>query len=640
MSQSPSSGPPAQTMQHVWESFSPATRFFLAPLAKPLAHALRLPTLLSIYKQVANTTGDQPQPSPPPPYVVRHSFSALQLPALESFSEGIIRKPPAAFAHDALQELGISLDIVTEEGASLQALHSDYPLVVVSNHPFGALEGLALMSTLLPIRPDTLLLANYLLRSIPEIRNIILPVNPFSTKEARRENISALRSAMDHLRHGGCLCVFPAGEVSHLQVRRRTITDPAWNHNIAGLIRRTNAAVLPLHFEGHNSILFHLLGLLHPALRTAMLPSELLKKRSSTIRLHVGRIIPPNIFRNLLSEKDIIAYLRARSYGLSQPGAGQQAAALPAPEYPPVAPSPQLDSLLAEIDALPDTQILVRENGYLAFEAEADQIPNFLYEIGRQRELTFREVGEGSGQPLDTDDYDALYNHIILWHEKDQRIAGAYRIGQTGRILPEHGIKGLYSSTLFRFKPRFFAQDTNALELGRAFVTKPYQRDYAPLMLLWKGIARFVRQRPGVRRLFGPVSVSLEYSPYSLNTLAHYLRLHHLDRQLAGMVSGRKPLRYRKDKRAPGSLNLRDMHFNGLCNLVKDVEGGRTVPILFKHYLKLGGKIGAFHVDTIFKTLDVFLCIDLAFSPYTMLQRYMGKEEAERFLRECSAQKP
>jgi putative hemolysin len=202
-------------------------------------------------------------------------------------------------------------------------------------------------------------------------------------------------------------------------------------------------------------------------------------------------------------------------------------------------------------------------------------------------------------------------------------------------VLPEFGVKGLYSSTLFRFSPRFFAQDDNALELGRAFVTAPYQRDYAPLMLLWKGIAHFVLRRPGVRRLFGPVSISLEYSRYSLSALTEFLRLHHQDNTLAAMVSGRKPPRYKMDKRAPDMLNMQGMHFNGLCNLVKDIEGGRTVPVLFKHYLKLGGRIGGFHVDTAFRTLDAFLCIDLADAPPAMLQRYMGREQAVTFLRRC-----
>jgi len=608
----------------------PAARAIPAPLRTPLMHALKLPQLLSMYRQVStggSACGEGLKPS-------GRTADVLALLAARTHDAGEL-KAPHIFARDALQLLDITLDIRPETQAGLESLPPDQPLVVVSNHPFGVLEGLALMAALLPVRPDTLFLANYLLRSIPEIRELILPVNPFSTRQARRENISGLRAAVGHLRQGGCLCVFPAGEVAHLQPRRRAITDPVWNSNVAGLIRRTGAAVLPLHFEGRNSMLFNLMGLVHPFARTAMLPAELLKKRSSTVTLNVGRIIPPQIFRDLPRETDITAYLRARSYALSRGPKDRQTATAVARRAAPVAGPFPVARLLAEIADLPPEQLLLRENGYLVFEARAWQAPCFLHEIGRQRELTFREVGEGSGEALDTDVFDNRYDHIILWHENDRRLAGAYRIGQTGTVLPEFGVKGLYSSTLFRFSPRFFAQDDNALELGRAFVTAPYQRDYAPLMLLWKGIAHFVLRRPGVRRLFGPVSISLEYSRYSLSALTEFLRLHHQDNTLAAMVSGRKPPRYKMDKRAPDMLNMQGMHFNGLCNLVKDIEGGRTVPVLFKHYLKLGGRIGGFHVDTAFRTLDAFLCIDLADAPPAMLQRYMGREQAVTFLRRC-----
>ncbi len=544
------------------------------------------------------------------------------------------RSNPLDFAREALDILDVRVKL---KGEGFDSIPRSGPLVVVSNHPFGALEGLVLMATLLPVRPDMQFLANFLLGIIPELKSTVIDVDPFNTREARSKNIKGLRTAISHVEGGGSLAVFPSGEVSHLQPAHRGIMDPQWNRNVARIIRKTGADVLPLYFHGRNSLMFNLMGLMHPMARTALLPRELLKKRGKSIKLSVGRIIPASVLNGpngLASEDDITNYLRVRSYALRQQDQ-RRIFPLPfvrkAPEPMPIAlPRPKA-SLLIELDELPEEQVLLRENGYTVFEARAFQMPNMLHELGRLREATFRPVGEGSGRDLDLDPFDYEYDHIILWNDADRQIAGAYRLGQVDRITHTSGSKGLYCSSLFKFKKEFFSTFGNSVELGRAIVHPDYQRDYNPLMLLWKGIGQYVLRRPGLRYLFGPCSLPLVFSPYTLATTVRYLNTHHTDSELAALVTGRKLPKLKNPKGVTEDIDISRLSFPGLNGLIKDMEDGRSLPILFKHYLKLGGKIGAFHVDSTFGTLDAFLLIDLMDAPANMLGRYMGKAAAAAF---------
>lgn len=561
---------------------------------------------------------------------------------------------PLDFARLALDVLGVS---VRAEAEGFGGVPATGPLIMVANHPFGALEGLVLAQALLPVRPDLRFLANYMLAAVPELRELIFSVDPFGGDGAQRRNMAGLRQAIRHVAEGGALVVFPSGTVSHLQPSRREITDPTWQSTVGRLVRRTGADALPLYFHGRNSMLFNLMGLLHPAARTALLPKELLRKRNTTVTLSVGRPVAAATLNELPDDEARTAYLRMRCYALKPkprrvlslplpmlkkgggvPGATEAATASDGPvaavgqsarRMRPIAAARPLELLEAELAAIPPTDVLLREGPWTIVETAADRSSELIREIGRLREVTFRAVGEGSGAPLDLDAFDATYRHLILWHEGNRALAGAYRLGEVDALLTAQGQRGLYSSSLFRFRPEFFG-GAPALELGRAFVSADYQRDYAPLLLLWKGIGQFILKRPGVRRLFGPVSVSLDYTPYSLNAIMDYLTRHHGCPATARLVRGRAA----PSLRQPGCLRRIEpegLDWNALCALVRDMEGGRTIPILFKHYLKLGGRIATFHVDRTFGSLDAFLIIDLLESPPRMLQRFMGAEGLERY---------
>lgn len=542
----------------------------------------------------------------------------------------------AEFSRKALEIMNIPLEVDPELAATIP---KEGPLVIVSNHPFGGVDGLALMAALLPLRPDFKFLINVILGIFPDLRECCLPLDVLSgTPEAFAGNASSLRTASGHLAKGGAVGFFPSGTVSHWQ-RGEGIVDPEWQIAAARMAKRYNATVLPLFFHGRNSLLFNALGMIHPMARTLMLPREMVRRFGSPVRLSCGRLIEPATVRLLHSSEAITSYLRMRCYALDHKPAGNAAA--PADDKPmePVAAPLAPEAMRAAFSALPESCLLLREGDYAVYTIRGGESPLLLEELGALREGTFRLVGEGSGKARDLDMYDERYHHLLLWNEKDACLAGAYRLGKVQELLAEQGTDGLYTTTLFRMTPEFFAKYGNALELGRAVVHPRYQRDYAPLMLLWKGIGRFLMRHQEIHCLFGPVSLSLDYTPTSLRTVVEFLQTQCGSRELSHMVRGRtlpdKWLRKANDLPLPDTMN-----YNGLVALVRDIEDGKGIPILFKHYLKLGGKIGAFHLDTGFNTLDAFLLMDLVDSPRNMLERYMTPEGAAAFLARWTGEKP
>ncbi len=270
-----------------------------------------------------------------------------------------------------------------------------------------------------------------------------------------------------------------------------------------------------------------------------------------------------------------------------------------------------------------------------AWIAPAAAIPRTMAEIGRLRELSFRAVGEGTGLSCDLDRFDANYLHLFLWDRSRRAIAGGYRIGKTDELLSRGGSSELYTSTLFDYDPEALRALGTALELGRSFVSPPYQRSYAPLLTLWKGIGSFVAQNPRYRLLFGPVSISADYHPLSHQILGHWLETRHGHAGLFGRVRGRTPLEFHAvDSLRPERLRKLAAGTADVAELISQIEPDeRGVPILLSEYLKLGGKLMALNVDADFHdALDALVVVDLVAAPRRLLERYMGKDGAAGFL--------
>ena len=545
-----------------------------------------------------------------------------------------------------IDAFGLALDILgvtyTVNKADLEKIPEKTPLVVVANHPFGGLEGLILGAILGRVRPDVKILGNYLLGRVSGIREFIIPVDPFQRREAISNNRQGLRDALQWLNNGGLLATFPSGEVSSYDPIRRKVQDPPWSAHIGGLVRRTGASVLPVYFPGQNSPVFQVLGLVHPLLRTAMLPRELLNKTGKTISVQIGKPITRHQLSRFSSDGKRVAYLRAATYFLANRGEdsnGNQDPVAPLPDQAavdrkPVVKQAPKDLWEKEVEQLPDRRRLALRGDYAVFIADAPQIPHLLREIGRLREITFREVNEGTGESIDIDRFDAYYQHLFLWHTRRKELVGAYRLGMTDRILAERGPAGLYTHELFEFKPELIARLGQAIEFGRSFIRSEYQKKFHSLMLLWKGIGEFVSRHPGNHILFGAVSISQDYHKVSRNLMVRFLKENRFDRKLSRLVRPRNPYRSRRIEGI--SRHLLRSSFQDITDvsvLISEIEkDGKGIPVLLRQYLNLNGKFLSFNVDRMFSdVVDGLLVVDLRHSNPRLLKRFMGPQGFDRF---------
>jgi len=548
-----------------------------------------------------------------------------------AYARAVAGPSTVEFSTRALRELDVAIAVATDELAHIPA---SGPLVVVANHPFGALDGLLLLELIARVRSDAKLLGNGLLRHIRPLRDRLLLVNVFDRQaSAVRRNGTALRTAVRWLERGGCLALFPAGEVAHTVADRRVI-DSVWQDTAAALAVRTGATVVPVFITGENSRTFRAAGRVHPLLRTALLPREMWAKRHSTIEIRVGTPIVPDVLAAQADSSTRTALLRSRVDNFQKNG-GCETQDLPGgSEDPPytvaIAPRGMAAAMDANIDMLRGHMLL--ESGALqVFCARAEDLPAVLPEIGRLRELTFRQVGEGTGLSRDLDRFDETYRHLFVWDRVRREIAGAYRVGATDELTARAGVEGLYTRTLFDFDPTLLAQIGPALELGRSFVQPDYQRDFSPLMLLWKGISRLVVLEPRYRRLFGVVSISDRYASTSRQLLVRFLQTTRFDRDLGRLVRAKHP------PAPPGNGIVETTtveRIEDVSALVRSIEpDGKDIPVLLRQYLKLNAKLLGFSIDPSFgNVLDGLVVVDLADVAPAILARFMGRNESRAFL--------
>lgn len=543
-----------------------------------------------------------------------------------------VRSAPEGFRLEALlSEMKVELEV---QPSDFERIPAKGPLVAVANHPFGVLDGAILAVLLSRVRPDVKVLTNSLLAGIPELHRHCIFVDPFRTPSSAEKNLKSLKQAANWLRGGHALAAFPAGEVSQLDVRQGQVTDPVWNTGVARLVRKAGASALPVYFCGRNSMAFQLLGLINPHLRTLFLLQEFLQQRGKRVQVRIGKSIPSELITSLDSDEEATEYLRLRTYLLAHRGKkpislpAKVLSALPRKLQQPIAAEVPQRFVIADIAALPADRLLTENAEFAVYAARGGELPRLLDELGRLREITFRAAGEGTGRSADLDHFDAYYWHLLLWNKDKQELAGAYRAGSTDEIIRAHGIKGLYTNTVFRYDERLFLKIGSALELGRSFVRPEYQRQYAPLLLLWKGIARFVAARPETPVLFGAVSISNEYSSLSREMIVRYFEQREDGREFADFVQPRTPFRAPRLRRwdcAAVCTALRDV--DELGEPISDVEeDGKGLPILIKQYAKVGGKLIAFNLDRKFSdVVDGLVIVDLRETDPVVLERYMGK---------------
>jgi putative hemolysin len=569
--------------------------------------------------------------------LVRAADSLLGLRAMQRIYDRCpAGKSPAEFVACLLDALQIEARVAA---ADLDLLPDQGPVVVVANHPFGGIEGLLLARLLLERRSDVRILANYMLDQISELRELFLAVDPFETPGAAGRNLAPMRRAMEWLGGGGALVVFPAGEVSRFDPRSRRIEDAPWNPAIARIVRRIACPVVPVHFDGRNRLRFHALGLIHPMLRTALLPRELLARRGHPVHVRVGSLVPARRLAGFDDDRDAIDYLRGRTTILAERRATPSGAITPIQprvtpqQTQPIIPAVSVEAMERELAALPNDRLLVDGEDQVVYVAEAERIPQLLREVGRLREISFRVVGEGTGRELDLDEFDPAYLHLFIWSRADRAVVGAYRLGMTDRLIASRGARGLYTSTLFNYRSDLFRAMGPSLEMGRSFIRPEYQKSYAGLVLLWKGIGEFVVRNPQYGTLFGPVSISADYQSASQRLIVAFLSKNRFAHEWSSWVRPRSPHRPdRRTTRRLQPLQLKDL--DDVSTFISEIEADhKGVPILLKQYLKLGGRLLGFNVDPEFSNvLDVLIMVDLRRTSPKILRRYMGREGTASFL--------
>jgi putative hemolysin len=500
--------------------------------------------------------------------------------------------------------------------------------IAIANHPYGGIEGMVLLKILLTVRADAKLMANFLLKKIPNLSDYFVAVNPFENIE-HSSSISGLKNTLEMLSQGTPIGIFPAGEVSTFKLETQEVTDRMWHPVVGKIIAKARVPVVPIYFHGNNGLLFNLLSLIHPALRTAKLPSELFNKQGHTIKLRIGKPIYMAEHPEYNNSTKLLNFLRARTYAL---GAGlDEEKKLFNPrnlfkiKKLPEAFEPEIsgDILEKEVEPLRDSHRVWQEKNYEVFIVPTAGIPKIIREIGRLREITFREIGEGTNKSIDLDEYDIYYNHLFIWDTDAKLVVGAYRIGLGDEIFYSLGKNGFYIAKLFKVKAQLIPVLRKSIELGRSFIRKEYQQKPLPLFLLWKAIFKFMMDNPRYRYMIGPVSISNSFSKFSKSLIVDYINRNHFDHEMAQYVKPRRKFKVDFSKIDTDMLLAGEESFKTLDDIISEVETrSMKVPVLLRQYIAMNANIICFNIDPKFADcLDGFLVLDFQKVPREMLDK-------------------
>ena len=560
----------------------------------------------------------------------------------ESASKHIGIQP---FLSGVLSDLNVAVTVIDEQDVFTN-LPQEGPLLIVANHPLGGLEGVAITKLLLARRADTKVLTNNLLTRIPELKSTFIGVDVLS-KNATRENAKGIRAASSHLKAGGALLIFPAGKVASVNIRSAKVEDHRWNRFAGNLLRRSGAACLPIYVDGYNSRLFYFMGLIHPMLRTLLLPRELANKVGSELKLIIGEVIKPQEIKRFDDDRAVTDYLWMATAFLKRHtriNEDTKSSCSIDPAIDSLSDSPAIEnaesddlaalspSSEATLKQLVDCRLIETEQ-YSVYCASFDRLGCLAEDIGIAREVTFSAAGEGTGNSVDTDRFDPHYLHLFIWDNKASRVVGGYRIGRVDEIVERHGLDGLYSRTLYDFDQHYLDKMGKTLEMGRSFVHPDYQRLPQTLDLLWRGIGLYVAKNPEYHTLFGAVSISKEHSDLARALISEcMLESFCAEQRFLDDVKPLVPLKV-SGKIWTNAMLASLNHVSMVNKLIGRCDPGKALPTLLRHYLSLNGKFVCFSINEVFNdSLDGLILVDLRKTPSKYLKRYLSKQGAADFL--------
>lgn len=558
----------------------------------------------------------------------------LRISAINKIYDKNKDKSDLDFLNGVLEDCNIKFEIPKED---LKRIPKEGAFITISNHPLGGIDGVLLLKILIEKRMDYKIIGNFLLHRIAPLKPYIMPVNPFENRKDIKSSIAGIKKALVHLREGNPLGIFPAGEVSTYKEGRLNVDKP-WEEGAIKLIKKANVPVIPIYFHAKNSWLFYFLSKISNTLRTAKLPSEAISQGSRVIKIRIGK---PISVKDQDVYKDIPAFyefIRKKTYMLANPF--EKVHKLISTQNIKIKKSAkkiatQRNTYLFtnEVESLRATASkLLESKNYEVFFANAKEIPNLLHEIGRLREISFRDVGEGTNKAIDLDIYDKYYYHLFLWDKEANCLAGAYRMGLGKEIYKKYGIHGFYIQTLFRIEPELHQMMSNTIEMGRAFIRKEYQQKPMPLFLLWKGIVHITLRYPAYKYLMGGVSISNQFSDFSKSLMIEFMKSHYYDPYIAQYIHPKREYKVKLkngDKDFVFDATKADMQ--KFDKIIDEIEpGALRIPVLIKKYIKQNARLVAFNVDPKFNNaIDGLMYIKVADIPKSTVKPVMEEFQAE-----------
>ncbi|TDQ28509.1 GNAT family N-acyltransferase [Tenacibaculum caenipelagi] len=544
-------------------------------------------------------------------------------------------KKDLPFLNGLLNEFQIEFEIPEED---LKRIPKEGPFITISNHPLGGIDGILLLKLLLEHRADYKIIANFLLHRIEPLKPYVMPVNPFENHKDAKSSVTGIKSALSHLQEGKPLGIFPAGEVSTYR-DGKLVVDKEWEQGAVRLIKKAKVPVIPIYFHAKNSQLFYTLSKISDTLRTAKLPSELLSQKHRVIKVRIGKPISVKDQDAFAEIPDFYQFLRRKTYMLANPyeKASPKILSTQNLKIPKkakkITSQKSPDLFVKEVDTLREKgSRLLESKNYEVFFASAKEIPNILHEVGRLREITFREVGEGTNKTIDLDRFDKYYHHLFLWDNDQKRLVGAYRMGLGKDIFKKHGINGFYIQTLFRIEPELYPMMEKTIEMGRAFIIKEYQQKPMPLFLLWKGIVHVTLRYPEHKYLMGGVSISNQFSEFSKSLMIEFMKSHYYDPYVAQYIHPKKEFKVKlKDADKDFVFDATEADMQKFDKIIDELEPGELrIPVLIKKYVKQNARLVAFNVDPKFNNaIDGLMYIKVADIPESTVKPVMEEFQAE-----------
>lgn len=518
-------------------------------------------------------------------------------------------KDSFGFIEAILEHFDIELSLNQNE---IDRIPSYGRVVIIANHPLGALDALALIHILKEIRKDIKIVASNYLNELDNLRDVLIPIENVRNK-MEKKSVDAIYSA---LKQEQAVIIFPSGEVS--RARPNGIKDTKWKKGFLKLAQKTQSPILPIYINAKNSKNFYFLSMINKSLATATIPHEMFKYHHKTIGFRIGKSIPYESYNiPSLSLKDKVKLFRKHFYLVAKKHRGifKTHNSIARAEN-----RQELKNELTKAKLLGET--LDAKKIYLYSNGEDNVLHR---EIGRLREISFRQVKEGSGKKRDLDAFDYIYEHIILWDDKDLEIVGSYRVIQAKEVLD---LDELYTSTLFNYKESFEKYFEDGLELGRSFVQPKYWNSRA-LDYLWQGIGAYLKKNPQIRYMFGGVSISRAYDDEAVALLVYfYLRFFGAKEQ---SVSHRESYFIAQEKEQQFNALFCAPSYQENLLILKNLlqVKGYAIPTLYKQYSDVCEEGGVefidFGIDRDFDNcVDGFILVDTHKLKPNKRKRYIG----------------